>query len=138
MNWLRRLMPYLGLLIVAAVIYDGAIFYSRWSARRNAEQAQKDAETDKARNVVKLLGGDGLKIVSFYAAPSILKRGAHTNLCYGVSGAKKVKLEPAVDEVWPSMSRCVQASPRATIRYTLTAEDQAGQTATESLTVTVK
>jgi hypothetical protein len=137
MNWLRRLMPYLGLLIVAALIYDGAIFYSRWNARRNAEQAQKDEETNKDRDVVKLLGGGGLKIVSFYAAPGTLKRGAHTNLCYGVTGAKKVKLEPAVDEVWPSMSRCVQAAPRATTQYTLTAEDEAGHTATESITIRV-
>jgi hypothetical protein len=137
MNWLRRLLPYLGVLIVAGLIYDGAIFYSRWNARRGAEQAQKDAELAKDRKVVKLLGSDSLKIVSFYAAPSTLKRGAHTNLCYGVSGAKKVKLEPAVDEVWPSMSRCVQASPRATTEYLLTAEDEAGHTATKALTVNV-
>ena len=138
MNWLRRLMPYLGLLIVAGLIYDGAIFYSRWSARRNAAQAQKDAELAKDQKVVKLLGSDGLKIVSFYAAPSTLKRGAHTDICYGVSGAKNVRLEPAVDEVWPSMSRCVQASPRATTQYTLTAEDESGHTATRTLTVAVK
>jgi len=138
MNWLRRLMPYLGLLIVAGLIYDGAIFYSRWSARRNAAQAQKHAELAKDQKVVKLLGSDGLKIVSFYAAPSTLKRGAHTDICYGVSGAKNVRLEPAVDEVWPSMSRCVQASPRATTQYTLTAEDESGHTATRTLTVAVK
>ena len=84
------------------------------------------------------IGSDGLKIVTFYAAPSAVKRGAHTDLCYGVAGAKTVKLEPVVDEVWPSMSRCVQASPRATTQYTLTAEDSDGLSASKSVTVRVK
>jgi hypothetical protein len=135
---LRRIMPFLGLLIAAALIYDGSIFYSRWSGRREAEQAQAAKEKDQARKVVDALGGGGLKILSFYAAPGVVKRGDHTNLCYGVTGAKNVRMEPAVDAVWPALTRCVQASPRKETEYKLIADDGAGHSTTESLVVRVK
>jgi hypothetical protein len=136
-SWLRRLMPFLGLLIVVALIYDGAIFYSRWNSNREAAQAQAEREAAQRRKAIDALGGGGLKIVAFYAAPGTIRRGAKTELCYGVIGAKTVKLEPPVDEVWPALNRCVQASPRKDTEYKLTVEDEAGHAATQSLTVKV-
>lgn len=137
MNLLKRIMPYIALLIVAGLIYDGAIFYSRWSDKQKAEQSQKDAELTKDRKVAALVG-DGVKILSFYAAPGTIARGARTNLCYGVSGAKNVKLDPPTGEVWPALTRCVPASPKKDTDYTLTADDGAGHKATETITVNVK
>jgi hypothetical protein len=106
-------MPYLGLLLVAGVLYDGSVFYSRWSFNRRAAEAQSEKEIAQARRTVDALGGGGLKILSFYAAPAAIRRGGHTNLCYGVSGAKSVRMEPPVDAVWPALTRCVQVSRRA-------------------------
>ena len=131
-------MPILGLLIVAALVYDGGIFYSRWNGRRQAEQARAQNEINQARKTIDAVGGGGLKIVSFYAAPGVIKRGANTNLCYGVTGAKTVRLEPAVDAVWPALTRCVQASPRKPTEYKLIAEDDAGHTVTETVAVQVR
>jgi hypothetical protein len=136
-NLLKRIMPYIGLLILAGLIYDGAIFYSRWSDKQKAEQIQKDAELTKDRKVAALVG-DGVKILSFYAAPGTIARGAHTNLCYGVSGAKNVKLDPPAGEVWPALTRCVPASPKKDTEYTLTVDDGAGHNATETIAVKVK
>ena len=36
---LRRTLPYLTVAVIIAVAYDGRIFYSRWSYRRQAEKA---------------------------------------------------------------------------------------------------
>lgn len=135
---LRRTIPFLGLLIVAALIYDGAIFYSRWSANRQAEKKSAQQETDQARKTVDALGGGGLKILSFYAAPGTIRRGEHTSLCYGVTGAKTVRLEPPVQEVWPALTRCVEASPRNNTEYKLFADDGAGHSTAESVTVEVR
>lgn len=137
MNLLKRIIPYLGLLILAGLLYDGAVFYSRWSDKNKVEQSQKDAELRKDRKVAQILG-DGIKIISFYAAPGTIARGAHTSLCYGVTGAKTVTLDPPVGEVWPALTRCVPASPHKDTEYTLMADDGAGHRATETITVKVK
>jgi hypothetical protein len=140
MKWkaLRRTLPFLGLLIVAGLIYDGTIFYSRWSGNRQAQKERAEKETRDARKTVDALGGDGLKILSFYAAPGVIKAGDHTTLCYGVSGAKTVRLEPPAEEVWPALTRCVRASPRRDTEYTLFAEDGAGHSTMESVTVRIR
>ncbi len=132
-------MPFLGLLIVAAVIYDGGIFYSRWSGNRQAAQAEAGKQLQQERKVVDELGGGGMKILSFYAAPAAIKRGAHTTLCYGVTGAKTVRMDPpATDEVWPALTRCVQASPKKDTEYKLIADDGAGHSVSETAAVQVK
>jgi hypothetical protein len=137
-NWIRKIIPFLGFLIVAAVIYDGAIFYSRWNSRRDAEQARADQAAAERKRAVDLLGGGGMKILSFYAAPGTIRRGDKTTICYGVTGAKTVKLEPAVGEVWPALTRCVKASPGKDTEYTFTADDGAGHKTTETITVKVR
>lgn len=131
-------MPFLGLLIVAGLIYDGAIFYSRWSRNRQEKEGQADREAAQARKTVEAYGGLELKILSFYAAPRAIRRGDHTTLCYGVTGAKTVRMEPRVDEVWPALTRCVQASPKTDTEYKLVAEDEAGHSVSENVSVKVR
>jgi hypothetical protein len=135
---MRRAMQFFGLVIVAALIYDGAIFYSRWKGNRQAAEAQAEKEASQERKELDAIGGGGLKILSFYAAPGTIRRGAHTTLCYGVVGAKTVRIEPPVDNVWPSLTRCVQVSPRKDTEYKFIADDGAGHSATQSITVSVK
>lgn len=135
---MQRAMVLLGLLIVAGAIYDGWIFYSRWSRNRQAARAQSEKEASHERKELDAVGGGGLKILDFYAAPGAIRRGNHTSLCYGVTGAKIVRMEPAVDNVWPALSRCVQVSPRNDTKYKLIAEDDAGNSATQSVAVKVK
>jgi hypothetical protein len=137
MIWLRRAMPYLGILIVLGLIYDGFIFYSRWSRKQDEREAQANQATEQERKTVEAYGGLDLKILTFYAAPEVIGRGTHTNLCYGVTGAKNVRMDPPVDAVWPALTRCVQVSPRKDTEYKLTAEDDAGHSITQSVTVKV-
>ncbi len=135
---LRRVVPWLSVVIAIAAIYDGSIFYSRWSQRQAAEKERKAKEVAHAREVVKLLGGDALKILTFYAIPATIRAGQDATLCYGVNGAKTVRMDPPAGEVWPALSRCLQVSPRRDTEYKLTADDGAGHTMEKSFVVKVK
>jgi hypothetical protein len=128
----------LGLLIVVGAIYDGWILYSRRSENREATRAQAEKEASHERKTLDAYGGGGLKILDFYATPAIVKRGAQTNLCYGVTGAKIVRMEPAVEAVWPAVTRCVQVSPKKDTEYKFIAEDEAGHSVTETIEIRVK
>jgi hypothetical protein len=135
----RRTLPFLGVLIAIGLIYDAAIFYSRWNDGRQAAQRQVDVEANHDQRVVDALGGDGLKILSFYANPGVINRGGRLEICYGVTGAKTVRIEPPIGEVWPALSRCMQAgSPGRDTEYKLTAEDGAGHSAMQDLAIKVR
>lgn len=137
MKILKGLLPYLAVAIGIALLYDGWIFYSRWSAERATEQARADEEKSLAGKTLKLVGGSELKINSFYASPGALKRGTSADICYGVVGAKTLKLSPPVEEVWPALTRCIQVKPAKTTEYKLTAEDSGGHTVEASFVLQV-
>jgi len=132
---------YLIVSVVAFLIvglYLGWIFYSR----RQANQAIEDRAVQKRRSedqrAFELMGGNSFAILGFYANPASIPAGERTSLCYSVSNAKTVKLEPQSEPVWPAFSRCVNASPRKTTSYTLTIEDGAGHSKAETIEVKVR
>lgn len=128
-----------GLLVVALAV--AGILYSRWQTNRDIEfrAAQKAAaeQRENAARSVEMMGGSKFDILNFYAAPGAVRRGDSFQLCYGVSNANDVKLDPPVGNMWPSLSRCLSVTPKKTATYTLTATDAAGHAKTASLTVTV-
>ncbi len=134
---LRRLLPLISVAVLAAVVYDGWIFYARWRSRREGEQAQREDEARRARQSVELLGGTDFRIINFYASPQAVRPGGPANLCFGVYGAKRVRIEPEVGDVHPAASYCLQVTPRKNTEYKLTAEDGAGHTVTASVAVRV-
>jgi hypothetical protein len=85
-----------------------------------------------------VFGGDRLDILALYATPGTLRRGQSAQLCYGVSNAKSVRLDPPVAPMWPSLSRCISITPDRTTAYTLTAEDAAGHTKSSSFRLEVR
>ncbi len=137
--YLRRAIPILTIVIVAFAAYDAWVFYSRRSSERKIEQTNRRAKAEEARRTIEMLGGDQMKILSFYASPAVIRRGQTASLCFGVNGAKTVRIEPPiVDDLHPSISRCFQISPREDTEYKLTALDAAGRTATQSFTIRVR
>jgi hypothetical protein len=126
------------LVLIAALIVAG-IFYSRWQENRDIEEKAADAKRAKAQQLVEDFGGNDFKILNFYAAPGAIHQGDEAALCYGVSNAKGVTLEPkASGGVWPSLNRCLEVSPKKTTTYTLTASDAAGHKKTATLTLEVQ
>ena len=120
-------------------LYVGWIFYSR----RQANQAILDKAAEKRRTedqeTFEAMGGNRFDILEYTASPSAIQAGERSSLCYSVSNAKTVNIEPQTEEpVWPAFSRCVNISPRKTTRYTLTIGDGAGHTKTATVELIVR
>ena len=138
MPWLKRILPLVTTILLAAVVYDGSIFYFRWRAVRNSEKAQALAEAQQAQKTLEMLGGDRLHIMNFYATPGVIRPGDSSTICYGVNGATTVRIEPAIEDVRPALNRGLKVTPRANTEYKLIAEDSAGHSVTQSLFLKVE
>jgi hypothetical protein len=134
---LRRVLPWLSVAVLAAIAYDGWIFYSRWKSARDAERESQAGEARRDRESIDLMGGTDFRIINFYAVPQTIRDGQQASICYGVYGAKRVRIEPAIEDLHPAVSYCLQAAPRKDTKYTLTAEDGAGHAATASMVIKV-
>jgi hypothetical protein len=135
-KFFRRALPYLTAALVIVIAYDGWIFYSRWSGEREAQKAEALKQAQDARRDLELLGGDSLKILHFYA-PAAIHRGERATICYGVNAADRVRIDPPVEQLHPAFSHCLQVAPLKDTDYRLMAEDRAGHSVTQSLTIKV-
>jgi hypothetical protein len=137
----RNPLLYTSTRLLLALLYVGWIFYSRWQVNRGYQErvAQREAQKKQqdARDV-ELMGGDRFDILSFYASPGVIAGGQSTTVCYSVSNAQKVRLDPPEADVWPALSRCVHLSPKKTTTYTLTIDDATGHEKSASVKVTVQ
>jgi hypothetical protein len=78
-----------------------------------------------------------VRVTQFYPTAPHIGRGERVELCYSVDNASAVTLQPPVEKVWPALTRCFEVRPVATTRYTLTATDSQGRTASKSATIEV-
>src|ERR1035438_8015623 len=111
-SFLRKLLPYTTAALIAVALLTGWTLWSRRQANEDAVQAQKQKEAQQDEAVVHALGDNSLKILSFYASPAAVRAGQKALVCYGVSNAKEVKIEPPLDGVGVSLSRCLETHPR--------------------------
>lgn len=121
-----------------ALSYVGWVFWSRANENKVIEEriaAQRRAQDEAT---VESMGGNRFEILAFYANPAVISRGDSTDLCYSVSNAKSVTLEPQSSKVWPSYEHCVSVSPHKTTTYMLTATDAAAHTKSAEVTVEVQ
>jgi hypothetical protein len=141
-SFFRNPLVYTSALVLFGALYVGSVLFFRWESNRAADQrATEKVAQEKAASAQRdyeSLGGSQFAILNFYGTPSLIHPGESTQLCYGVSNAKEVRLDPPVANVWPSAARCVVASPKKETTYTLTAVDAQGNTKTATLTVQVK
>jgi hypothetical protein len=119
-------------------IYLGWTFWSRSQENRALEEKIASQQRAQDRKIFEAMGGNRFAILGFYADPPSAHSGDPVDLCYGVSNAQSVKLEPQPEPVWPAQSHCVKVSPHKTTTYTLTAEDASGQTKTATVVVKVQ
>lgn len=139
---LKNPLVYSSAILVAASLTVAFVVISRWQDNRNIdrraaqERAEKQREQD--RLAVEQLGGKEFAILSFYASPTTIRRGESAELCYGVSNAKTVRLEPQPQPVWPSVAQCVEVTPNKSMTYTLTIENGAGKTLSQDVEVKVR
>jgi hypothetical protein len=136
---IRKLLPYVTAGVALAALYTAYVFGSRWVENRRIETAASQAARLKAQREIAQIYGDGrLKILQFYVAPGVINRGQKALVCYGTVNATSVRLEPAVEPMYPALSRCLEVAPTHETRYTLVAEDAKGHNAKESVVLQVK
>ena len=133
----RNPLLYTSILLGIALLYVGWVFFSRWQQNRETERKAVEEKRAADQQAVEMLGGNQFTILNFYASPGEIRRGETAQLCYGVSNAKTVRLEPQTSPVWPSYNRCVDVAPQKDTTYTLTAEDAAGHVKTATVVVKV-
>jgi hypothetical protein len=134
---MRKILPFTSIAVLIALMYVGYIFYSRRSEQKQAEQQASERQAADNRKTIEAYGGEELKILNFYATAGPLHRGEAAQLCYSVSNAQSVKIEPDVHEVPVSYSNCAKIAPKRDTVYTLTATDKKGATQQASLTMHV-
>ncbi len=136
---IRKMLPYTSFAIIVALLYLGWVFYSRWHENRLLQQQSAAKEQAEAKRIYDMYGAGRVKILQLYANPAVLSRGGTGQLCYGVSNAKNITIDPKPKgDVWPSISRCVDVVPSKDTTYTLTVQDAAGHTETANVTVQVR
>lgn len=135
---IRKLLPFTSAAVVIALIYVGYIFYSRWQDQKDAARQAAEKQAADARKTAEAYGGNELKVLTFYATEGPIHHGESTQLCYGVSNAQTVKIEPDVHDVPVSYSNCVRVAPRKDTTYTLTATGKNGKDEQATLTIAVR
>ena len=128
--------------VFAAAAYVIFVTASRYESNRAFERRAAQAVAEKRlvddRATLEQLGGSEIAVRALYVSPSIVRKGHSAQLCYDVSNAKTVTLDPPAAEVWPSHDRCFEVSPKKTTTYTLTITGNSGPPLSQSVKVTVK
>ena len=134
----RKVLRWTWLPVGAAFLYAAAVFGMRWQENRAIESEAQREEALENRRIVEQYGDGELKVLMFYANPPKVSPGGKTALCYGVANAKSLRIEPAVPDISPSLSRCVDVRPTKATTYTLVATAASGQETSRELTVAVQ
>ncbi|MFB3828319.1 MAG: hypothetical protein ACE15B_16240 [Bryobacteraceae bacterium] len=124
-------MRFLWILAALAVLYLGFVWHSRNAGDR--QQVKTRPSKPPAASP-----GDGLRILQFYASQGEVASGGNVTICYGVENARAVSIDPPVSRISPAVNRCIEAAPRQTTTYTLTAEGEKGERVNSSFTVKVR
>ncbi len=116
--------------VLLTALYTGFVL---WQRHVSQTESTKAVVTDPLAKY-----GEQVKIVQFYSGNGAIEKGGTTQLCYGVVNAKELRLDPPVEKVWPSLSRCFDVTPLKTTHYTLTAEGADHKAVSASLDITVQ
>jgi hypothetical protein len=133
---MKRILLTVAGTIVLALVYLGVVFVTRYKADREMERAWRAREAAKYKRST-LSVGTGVRILQFYASSGEIARGEHATVCYGVENTRAVRLDPAIEQLEPSLNRCFSVSPRQTTTFKLTATGQDGCEVSESFTLRV-
>jgi hypothetical protein len=134
---MRKMFRFTWILAVAVCIYLGWIYYSRRSDNRAIIKRMEEKQSARDKAIVDAHGGGKLTILGFYSMPSKIRPGEKSQICYSVSNAESVRIEPPIENVWPSISRCVDVAPEKDTVYKLIAADAEGNTETAMTNVEV-
>ena len=133
---MRKVLPFMTILVVLAAVRTGWIFYQRYSAGKAEAARAEQKQREEARKVTEMLGNGRVKILNLSLAPPAIHAGSESELCYGVSNATSVRIDP-IGDVDPAYVRCMKVKPRQDTTYVMTAKDAAGHTESARLKLKV-
>ncbi len=135
---MRKKLIFACVTVSAASLYLSWVYYSRWRDNQALIRRLEAPGEARSRAFVEAYGEGNIKILSFYAAPSIIRLGETAQLCYGVANADSVHIQPQPQaDIWPSLSRCITVSPSKDTAYRLIAQDNRGNEKAAALTIAV-
>jgi len=102
----------------------GAVLFAGCSSQPAAETNQTAAASP-------------VKILQFYPSSSTVAKGDQVLICYGVEGAASVRLEPPIEQISPSFTRCFPYSPQSSTDIKIIATGSNGTEESKSLHVEV-
>ena len=111
-----------------------------WRERRAAGRRLEAAIAERHTRMGGIRGEDRdseLRIVQFYAAAAEVVDGDRNLICYGVRNAAAVRVEPALENLSPALSRCFWTEPHRDTAYRLVATGSDGSEVSESFQVRV-
>ena len=82
-------------------------------------------------------GPGDVRIAQFYTTSVRISRGDSALICYSVRHARAVRLDPPVDQIWPSVHHCLSVEPDRSTTYTLWATGDDGREASQTCRVEV-
>ena len=128
---MAKLVRILWIPVILLALYTGWVMWKRspFPWRRGSDYVAPDPMAAY---------GNRVKILQFYARDREIKPDGTALICYGAVNAKELQLDPPVDKVWPTVSRCFDVHPSSSTRYTLTAIGPNHATVSESIEITVK
>ena len=133
---IRRVFRYTWIVLILAGIYLGWTYYSQWILNKEIRQQLEESQKSQDRSISDHYSSD-LSILNFYVIPQAVHKGETAELCYGVSNAESIRIEPPIDNIWPAYSRCVEIAPANSTIFKLTASDAEGNTVTSETFVNV-
>jgi hypothetical protein len=87
-----------------------------------------DGKTAVTAAVTVTVGGGAVPtVLSFTASPTVISSGGQSSLCWNVSNANTITIQPGPGTV-TGAANCVTVNPTATTTYTLTATNAVGPT----------
>lgn len=134
----RRMLPFSTAAAILALLYLAWVFYSRARENREWQRRAEEKQLEQDRKYYEMYGSGHLKIMLFYAVPPVIAKGEAGQLCYSVSNATAVKIDNGVEDIRPSLSRCVPIKPAHSTSYTLSASDDKGNRASQAVAVEVR
>jgi hypothetical protein len=134
---MRQVRLLLWIALAVTVVRLGWIAISRHDNLRQLERAALRRQDGRGSPGFAQDSG-ALRITHFYAPAGEVYLGSQGLICYGVRNARRVWMDPPVEQLGPTLTRCFFVEPRADTTYTLYAEDAAGARASESFRLRVR
>lgn len=125
----RQISVALLAVLVVVLVRLGFVYWERGHA------AKMPAKQRPVAGVPEVLKGVDLKILMFYTSTPVIEPGKPLTVCYGVLNAVSVELMPPLEQITPSLNRCIHVDMKGRRTLGLRAAGKNGEQAEAEFTI---